>query len=802
MLRAKFLLLLCLLCFFSLKAQVVTIKDATSGEPLEMVTLFSENPKAHTTTNSKGQANISTFKDSKQIHIMLFGYKTETKTYDELKASSFIFTLTSSGISMDEVVVSASRSTQTTKDIPSKVISISTKDVALQNPQTTADLLGSSGKVFIQKSQQGGGSPMIRGFATNRLLYSVDGVRMNTAIFRAGNIQNVISLDPYAIEKTEVFFGPGSVIYGSDAIGGVMSFQTLTPQYSLNDTLLFTGKGVTRFASANSENTFHADFNLGGKKFASLTSVTHTVYDDLKMGSIGPDDYLRTVHVQRINGVDSVIQNSDPRIQTSSGYSQLNLMQKFRYNPHEKWDFQYGFHYSETSDYARYDRHLRMRNDLPRYAEWSYGPQIWMMNNLTITHHDRNPFYEELTIRLAQQYFEESRIDRNLNDDIRNVQTEQVNAYSANVDFTKLIKDRNTLYYGVEYVMNDVISLGELIDISTNETEVGPSRYPKSTWTSMGVYATNHFKVNEKFIVQVGARYNQFILDAQFDTTFVSLPFTTANINKGALTGSLGFVYRPTDKWVLSSNFATAFRSPNVDDLGKIFDSEVGTVTVPNPNLRAEYAYNADFGVAKIFKDIFKIDVSAFYTLLDNALVRRDFTLNGQDSILYFGEMSQVQAIQNAAFATVYGVQTGFEWNMIKHLKLSTDFNYQIGEEELDDGSVSPSRHAAPWFTVSRLTYANNKLSVQFYSIYNAERSFEDMPEEEKGKPEIYAADANGNPYTPAWYTLNLKALYNFGKLFSVSAGIENITDQRYRPYSSGIAAAGRNFILSVRAGF
>lgn len=76
---------------------------------------------------------------------------------------------------------------------------------------------------------------MIRGFATSRLLYSVDGVRMNTAIFRSGNIQNVISLDPFAMENTEVLFGPGSVIYGSDAIGGVMSFQTLTPQFSLEE---------------------------------------------------------------------------------------------------------------------------------------------------------------------------------------------------------------------------------------------------------------------------------------------------------------------------------------------------------------------------------------------------------------------------------------------------------------------------------------------------------------------------------------------------------------------------------------
>ena len=100
---------------------------------------------------------------------------------------------------LKEVVLTPNRWKQAANEVPQKVISISTASVALENPQTVADLLTLSGKVFMQKSQQGGGSPMIRGFATHRLLYAVDGIRMNTAIFRGGNIQNVISFDGFAI---------------------------------------------------------------------------------------------------------------------------------------------------------------------------------------------------------------------------------------------------------------------------------------------------------------------------------------------------------------------------------------------------------------------------------------------------------------------------------------------------------------------------------------------------------------------------------------------------------------------------
>jgi hemoglobin/transferrin/lactoferrin receptor protein len=164
--------------------------------------------------------------------------------------------------------------------------------------------------------------------------------------------------------------------------------------------------------------------------------------------------------------------------------------------------------------------------------------------------------------------------------------------------------------------------------------------------------------------------------------------------------------------------------------------------------------------------------------------------------------MSKVQAMQNAAFATVYGIQAGLEVKLPAGFGLTSQFNYQKGEEELDDGTTSPLRHAAPWFGITHLTFSVSKLDIDLYSVYNGEISYSNLPEEEKGKDYIYAKDSDGNPYSPAWYTLNIKALFKVTNNFSVSAGVENLTDQRYRPYSSGLAGPGRNFILAVRAKF
>lgn len=800
----KKLIFLCLLLGASYYGytQVITIKDQKTGEPLEMVAIMSKQPKAYATTNVDGKADISSFKGAEKIVIHLLGYKKETKSYEQLKNESYNLNLAHSEFTMDEVVVSATRWNQSASEVPSKIIAISQKEVALQNPQTAADLLNISGKVFIQKSQQGGGSPMICGFATNRLLYTVDGVRMNTAIFRGGNLQNVISLDPFAMENAEVLFGPGSIIYGSDAIGGVMSFKTIAPQFSTSDKPLLTGKAVTRYSSANNEKTGHFDINIGWKKWASVTSISSNNYGDLRMGSHGPDEYLRPFYVQRQDSMDVVVTNDDPQLQVPSGYTQINMMQKLRYKPNDKWDFEYGLHYSETSDYARYDRHIRYKNGLPRYGEWSYGPQKWLMSNLSISYSGTSALFDQATLRLAQQSFEESRISRNFNHPLRETRIEEVEAYSTNLDFIKSIGNKTRLFYGIELVGNEVTSTGINEDISTGTSTSGPSRYPQATWASYGVYASSQFDLSDELLLQAGLRYNQVKIDATFDTDFYPFSFSKAELNNGALTGSIGTVYRPSNTVVISLNAATAFRSPNVDDMGKIFDSEPGSVVVPNPDLDPEYAYNLDLGIAKTFDDLLKIDVSAYYTSLQNALTRRDYTLGGEDSIIYDGTLSQVQAIQNAATAHVYGIQAGFKLNLPDGFELSSDFSYQKGTEELNNGEESPSRHAAPWFGVTRLTYQYDKLNMQLYTNYSGQREFDDMPEEEKGKTEIYAIDDNGNPYSPGWYTLNFKANYAFTDHLSISAGLENITDQRYRPYSSGIVAPGRNFILSLRANF
>ncbi len=785
----------------SLSGQTVTVLEQGTDEPIPGIALYNANKGISTVTDLDGKASISNFKPNETIIFLSRLYQKRYLKKLRVAELNFIVYLEPRVEDLKQIVISASKFKQSKRDIPQTIVSLTAEDIALANPQTSADLLENTGNIFIQKSQLGGGSPMIRGFSTNRLLIAVDGVRMNNAIFRGGNLQNVISIDPLSVQRTEVTLGAGSVVYGSDAIGGVMSFYTKKPQLSYKDELYLKGNALTRYASANEEKTGHFDVNLGYKNWAFLTSVSYTDFEDLRMGTYGPDDYLRTNYVIRQNGEDIVVANPNPKVQLPTGYNQINLMQKVRFEPSDNFNFDLGLYYSTTSDYSRYDRLIRPDGDGLRSAEWQYGPQEWFMANLQLTKlSSSSNLYDKLQTTLAYQNFKESRRDRDFQSPLRELRSETVNALSFNLDLEKNANSKTSLFYGLEYIFNKVGSIGSEENIESNTSISNVTRYPNgSTWQSIAAYGSLKYKPSSKFVFQTGLRYNHVIVRADFreNNSFLNLPFNDANINTGAVTGTAGITWSPDDMIQWKLNASTAFRAPNIDDIGKVFDSEPGSVVVPNHDLDAEYAYGGELGLRLNFANKVILDMATYYTFLDNALIRRDSDLNGESEIIYDGELSNVQSIQNASKAWIYGFEIGAEINFTRQFKLRSQYNI-IGGTEDNEGIELPVRHVAPNFGRTHLIWTSSKWLIDAFMVYNSELSFNQLAPSEVAKDYMYASDDNGNPYAPSWHTLNLRTQFQWNTNFILTASLENITDQRYRPYSSGISAAGRNLILGL----
>jgi len=784
-------------------AQDILIVDAENKRPVADVLIFNE-PYTHSVlTNRSGKASLKEFYSKDRIIIQHPAYRNVVTSIEKIAENDYKIMFEPSNLELGEVTVSANKWEQDIEEVPNQIAIIPKRDVEFGNPQTSADLLSNSGLVYVQKSQLGGGSPMIRGFAANAVLLVVDGVRMNNAIFRSGNLQNVINIDPNFVEDSEVIFGPGSIIYGSDALGGVMDFHTLRPELSTTDTFKVSGSAMMRYATVNNENTLHLNVNGGSNKWAFRTAATYSKFGDLRMGSNGGEDsYQRNFYVERVNGKDSLFRSNDPYLQEKSGYEQMNFMQKVRFRPGKHFDITYGLHVSTTSDIPRYDRLIEFDNDdniddTLKYSDWYYGPQEWIMNNVQMKYANATSIFDQVKLTMAHQLFKESRHKRKFNSTSKGEQFEKVNAYTINLDAEKRI-DRHELFYGAEYLFNDVQSTAfdkNILDMSTVPDQ---TRYPDGTnyYQTMALYASYKHVLGREFYGTAGVRYSHVLLSSNIENNLLNLPETSYSLNTGALTGALGLVKMfPAQQFRIAANVSSGFRAPNLDDIAKVFDSEPGSVIVPNNDLNPEYAYNADLTLTKEFGNTAFIRLTGFYTYLDDAIVRRSFTIDGQDSIMYDGVLSSVKANVNAGNAVIYGMSADAQVALSRILKLKGTITWTDGED--DEGE--PLRHASPLFGTTHLIFEKRDLKADLFLRFNGEVSYENLAPSEQDKPHMYASDSNGNPYSPGWQTVNFRVSYQLNEHLILNASVENIFDQMYRSYSSGIVAPGRNIVLSGR---
>ena len=781
-------------------AQQVLVTDEETNAPIERVTIISDDDNKAAITDARGLTDLSHISKSAKLVFRHPSYRTVTLTFPELIGMNYKVTLRENVRNAGNVVVSANRWEQNLDEIPHSIAKIEPEDIKFSNPATAADVLGSSGQVFIQKSQLGGGSPIIRGFAANSVLIVIDGVRMNNAIYRSGNLQNVISLDANTFQEAEVVFGPGSVIYGSDALGGVMDFHTKTPNFT--DFGIWSGEMMTRFGSAAKELTGNAQLTFTSPTFTSYTSFTFSQFGDLRSGNNRPDKFpdfgKRFQYIERREGVDIIATNPDVNRQIGSAYDQTNFLQKFRWKIGPFSDISYHVHYSTSSDIPRYDRLIQMDDtQILQNAEWYYGPQEWQMHQLQMGYYYPGRFFDQMKITTGYQEVEESRNTRRFASDILTTRLEEVKALSMNIDFEKSLSELNELYYGLELVHNDVTSTASMLDLVTDDEAPASTRYPDggSQWNSFALYMSSKQNLARGVFLNSGIRYSLVKLKSKFeDRTFYDFPFSEIDLQNGALSGSLGLVYLPSTKWKFNVLTSTGFRAPNVDDASKVFDSEPGIVVVPNPDLKPETSINLEYGIQRNFGKGFKIEFVNYFSFLKNAMVRRNFEFNGQSQLIFDGVLSQVQAEVNAGRAFIWGMSINAALDMGQGITLKSNLTYTDGE---DTNNGLPLRHVAPLFGQTSLNIKQNKLKAQFLVRYSGDIAFEDLAPSEQNKTHLYTTDG-----ALGWYTLNLNLSYALKESVSLGINLENLMDQHYRPYSSGISAPGFNAILSIRANF
>ncbi|MBC8173299.1 MAG: TonB-dependent receptor [Chitinophagales bacterium] len=802
----KIIFFLCLFVCSHLYAQTIRVVEKTTNVSVEGTEVSVHGKSALGVTNAAGEFTLTNVSGQDTLVFYKTGYLPERIAYSEIQGGISTIELRVIAYDLNEVIISGSRFGDAKRDIAQDIKTINAQAIAFNNAGTAADLLQNSGQVLVQKSQAGGGSPVLRGFEASRVLLVVDGVRMNNAIYRAGHLQNIITMDQSILEGVEIAFGPSSVNYGSDALGGVIHFRTKKPDLLTEGEKLLSAHAFLRYGTVANEKTGHLDFNLANTRFASLTSVTISDFDDLKAGSVPNKDNeygsfnFRPFYVETINGVDSIIINDDSTVQVQTGYTQYDILQKFLFQQNENVYHGINFQYSTSTDIPRYDR-LTDPGDEPGTlgsSQWYYGPQNRMMvaYNLDVT--GNNGAFDKLQIIPSFQAIEESRHNRGFEAGNLTHRTENINVIGLNIDLRKGIKN-NQLNYGAEMYLNDVTSVASRENVETGEITPQSTRYPDggSGMNNFSVYANHILKFgNNKWVLNDGLRFNVSMLHAEFiDTSFYPFPFSEIDQNNNAVTGSLGIIYLPDDTWKISLIGSSGFRTPNVDDLTKIFDSSPGSVLVPNPDLKPEYSYNADLHISKIIADKVEVEATGFYTRFTNYLGVEPGTFNGEDSILYDGVLSGVSTPVNKDNAYLYGINAGIDVGITKTISLASYITYTYGRIETDS-TPYPLDHIPPLYGKTSLNFQFTKFRAELYALYNGWKKIEDY--------NIVGGEDNQQYATPdgmpSWYTVNIKASYAVAKYVQVQAGCENMLDLNYRVFASGISAPGRNIYVALRA--
>ncbi|NNC70862.1 MAG: TonB-dependent receptor [Flavobacteriaceae bacterium] len=804
-------------------AQKITILDRESEFPIPNVAIINEDMSKRVVSDSNGIADLSLFLENEILTFKHVSYVEFEALKRQLIKAKFVY-LQSRSEQLDEVFLSASKGKESLKRIAEQIAVFSSKDIQQSSPQTSADLLAEIPGIKVQKSQLGGGSPVLRGMEANRVLLVVDGVRMNNAIYRKGHLQNSITVSPNMLDRTEVIFGPSSVIYGSDALGGVIHYYTRKPMISEQGKV--NASFLSRYSTVNNEKTIQGGIELQFKKLASFTSVSYSYFGDLRMGekrSHGFDDWGLITEYSNNTGSffnENPVSNSNPLIQRNTGYNQTDILQKFFIPLTKKTELTFNFQYTSSSDIPRFDRLIERSDGELRFAEWYYGPQERMLLSSQILINPDKKWIKNGTITAAYQNIEESRINRKFGSLDRITRIEKVDVFSLNGDFSVPLSDANSrvLSYGVELTHNDVNSTpkGETLEVNGNDI-IGisaefpvQSRYADggSTYTSIAAYLNYRQDINERSTLNTGIRFTDTYLSAKWiENTFITLPDNDIYLANSAFTATLGYVYKPTEDWQLNAVLSSGFRSPNIDDIGKVRERR-GDVTVPNVSLRPEYAYNVELGMVRGFKEKSSyIGLTGYYTLLNNYIIRENFMLNGSSTIFFDGEEGNIVANVNRGNAYVFGGTLNMKSRLGNYISAKASATYTKGKA-YDTGE--PLSSIPPFFGQAEFNYLKNKLEAGMSIRYNGRKKTKLYNTTEgidriELTPEIdpSAIDVRDRYYgVPSWVSLNTRLSYRLTRNINLQVALDNIFDQHYIEFASGISAPGRNLSVSILANF
>ncbi len=768
--KKVFIFLLTFNCFFSY-SQMYKVENE-NGKKIEGALFYSKNKNS--TSNKNGVVDLSSYIDDELIDVFHINYKRLQLRKKDILDNLII--LNTNNVLLDEVILHTSLNVEENK---TQVIKLNQSEISETLSKNSAEILEKSSGVIIQRSQNGGGSPNIRGFEANRILLVVDGVKLNNTIYRSGHLQNILSIDPYILENISVLHGPSSVFYGSGALGGAIILNTLNIDKLENSTSSFTQQYESSSSSVSSN--FYSKYVINKSSF--LSSISVKKYGNLKMGKF-------RMHGYEDWGLSNFATNENEQL--FGKYSQYDLVQKMRIPINYTSTLRFNTQFSTTSKINRFDKLNDESNGGPKYMFWYYGPQKRFLQSLNYNKKTNSFFADNCKISINYQLIKESRHTQKYSEEYLRNRTELINIYETKLDINKEF-DKLELSYGFsnryENLNSSAIKTNE-----TGDTEFSSTRYPDngSSDNTLSSYIHSELKIYKKVKWFNALRYdfNKIQMNFSENNPFnIGSKLKNHNTNYSA---STNVYFSANENNFISLSIFNSFRNPNVDDLGKVFSKTDGIVVVPNLNLEPEKIMSSEL-IWKFIRDQTSLELVLFYSDLKDAIEKRPYVLNGQDSIYYDGEKMKCVANTNINSAKMKGFNFRLSQDLINCLTFNTSAAYI---HSITSDSI-PMAHIPPLSIRGEVVMSLSEFSkINIYTNYNDWKYASNY--DANGVDNLDEATVDG---TPSWYTINVVYSRKFNNL-KTSLACENIFDVHYKTFASGISSSGRNFILNLQCNF
>lgn len=651
-------------------------------------------------------------------------------------------------IHLDAIVVVGQRIETAMNDSPEAISVINARQLNSVSPMNMPDAMRIMPGVFMQKTNHGGGSPFVRGLTGYHTLILVDGIRLNNAIFRSGPNQYLNTVDPLMLSQIEVLRGPGSVQYGTEAIGGTIYLRSGEPQFS-EDGINIGGEIYGKWMSHHMEKTGRAQLDLSAPKFAVIAGFTRKDFGNIVAGGkLGKLDY------------------------TSYDEYSADVKAKVKLNPSQTLTFAWQHH--KQNEVQLY--HKLITGD---YSTYEFDPQtrdlLYLRHEITRSH----PVFSGFRTTLSMHQSDETRKKQRTGSENLYTENDLVRAFGLILECLTNNRGNWTGVSGYEIYHDRVSSSTLKTDLVSGTDSTFRGLYPDNSWISnMSLFSLHTLSLG-KLELNGGLRYNHFILGLTDDY------FGDLTLKPHALVGSLGASYAVVRNTDVSFSIHNAFRAPNINDVSSFGIADF-RYEVPNFDLSPEKSLNKELGIKTSHRHI-SGSVYLYHNSLTDLMANVKTTFQGQDSI----DNVKVYTRENVGKAYIQGIEGELQLRPLRYLSINSYLVYTYGQNVTRN---EPLRRTPP---------LNGLVGIRFRRVKHLDITGEWQFAAKQDRLSSGDIDDSRIPEggTPAWNTVNLRLSYQI-KGLTINTGLLNLFNEAYRTHGSGVDGMGRSLYVSLRYSF